>query len=72
LYLDINEFKFARLRCPVLIMSPQPSPAMMRIAIAGGGGFANILAQQLAQSAHALIVLSTRVGLLPLSRNSTL
>lgn len=35
---------------------------MMRIAIAGAGGFATILAQQLSQSAHALLVLSTRVS----------
>ena len=34
----------------------------MRIAIAGAGGFANILAQALSQSAHALLVLSTRVS----------
>lgn len=33
---------------------------MMRVAIAGGGGFATILVRQLAQSAHSLIVLSTR------------
>ncbi|KAF7514750.1 hypothetical protein G7054_g15035 [Neopestalotiopsis clavispora] len=33
---------------------------MMRIAIAGGGGFANILARQLSETAHALIVLSRR------------
>ncbi|KAL2255258.1 hypothetical protein VTK26DRAFT_3736 [Humicola hyalothermophila] len=33
-------------------------PAMMRIAIAGGGGFAQILAQQINQTAHALLVLS--------------
>ncbi|KAI1850578.1 hypothetical protein JX266_003860 [Neoarthrinium moseri] len=41
-------------------MPTKATTAMMRIAIAGGGGFANILAQQLAQSAHAIIVLSTR------------
>jgi Trk K+ transport system NAD-binding subunit len=35
---------------------------MMRIAIAGGGGFANILARQLAESAHAIIILSTQAG----------
>ncbi|KAH6649744.1 hypothetical protein F5144DRAFT_542892 [Chaetomium tenue] len=33
-------------------------PAMMRIAIAGAGGFAQILAQQVSQTAHALLVLS--------------
>ncbi|KAK8095793.1 hypothetical protein PG999_013815 [Apiospora kogelbergensis] len=33
---------------------------MMRIAIAGGGGFANILVRELSESAHALIVLSTQ------------
>jgi hypothetical protein len=36
-------------------------PAMMRIAIAGAGGFAQILAQQISQTAHALLVLSRRV-----------
>ncbi|AEO62292.1 71bbebfe-ce0f-4246-b667-2b3836fc96ab [Thermothielavioides terrestris] len=34
--------------------------AIMRIAIAGGGGFAQILAQQISQTAHALLVLSRR------------
>ncbi|KAL2167085.1 hypothetical protein VTG60DRAFT_1705 [Thermothelomyces hinnuleus] len=34
--------------------------AMMRIAIAGAGGFAQILAQQISQTAHALLVLSRR------------
>ncbi|KAK4122494.1 NAD(P)-binding protein [Parathielavia appendiculata] len=34
--------------------------AMMRIAIAGAGGFAQILAQQVSQTAHALLVLSRR------------
>ncbi|KAM7199547.1 hypothetical protein V8F20_005731 [Naviculisporaceae sp. PSN 640] len=33
-------------------------PAMMRIAIAGGGGLAYILAQQISQSANAVLVLS--------------
>jgi uncharacterized protein YbjT (DUF2867 family) len=33
---------------------------MMRIAIAGAGGFAQILAQQISQTAHALLVLSRR------------
>ncbi|KAJ4410315.1 hypothetical protein N0V82_009262 [Gnomoniopsis sp. IMI 355080] len=32
----------------------------MRIAIAGGGGFAHILAREIAQNANAVIVLSTR------------
>lgn len=35
---------------------------MMRIAIAGGGGFANILARELSEGAHALLVLSTQVS----------
>lgn len=35
---------------------------MMRIAIAGGGGFAYILAGEIAQTANALLVLSTRVS----------
>ncbi|KAK4104219.1 NAD(P)-binding protein [Parathielavia hyrcaniae] len=35
-------------------------PAMMRIAIAGAGGFSQILAQQISQTAHALLVLSRR------------
>ncbi|KAK3685805.1 hypothetical protein B0T22DRAFT_442941 [Podospora appendiculata] len=33
-------------------------PAMMRIAIAGGGGFANILAHYITQSANAVIILT--------------
>ncbi|KAH8198558.1 hypothetical protein TruAng_007290 [Truncatella angustata] len=33
---------------------------MMRIAIAGGGGLAHILAARLAESAHAIVILSTR------------
>ncbi|KAH8671008.1 isoflavone reductase [Xylariales sp. PMI_506] len=41
-------------------MSKRSTTAMMHIAIAGGGGFASILLQELAQSAHALLVLSTR------------
>lgn len=36
---------------------------MMRIAIAGAGGFAQILAQQVSQTAHALLVLSRNVSL---------
>lgn len=36
----------------------------MRIAIAGGGGFAYILAREIAQSANAVLVLSTRVSTL--------
>lgn len=35
---------------------------MMRIAIAGGGGFAYILAGEIAQTANALLVLSNRVS----------
>ncbi|KAK4241648.1 hypothetical protein C8A03DRAFT_41002 [Achaetomium macrosporum] len=35
-------------------------PAMMRIAIAGAGGFAQILAQQISQTEHALLILSRR------------
>jgi hypothetical protein len=42
-------------------MSKKSTTAMMRIAIAGGGGFANILAQRLSDSANAIIVLSRRV-----------
>lgn len=34
----------------------------MRIAIAGGGGFAFILAAEIAQSTNAVLVLSTRVS----------
>ncbi|KAK7969059.1 hypothetical protein PG996_002501 [Apiospora saccharicola] len=41
-------------------MSGRAATAMMRIAIAGGGGFANILVRELSESAHALIVLSTQ------------
>ncbi|KAI0134204.1 hypothetical protein BJ170DRAFT_190321 [Xylariales sp. AK1849] len=40
-------------------MSRRSTTVMMRIAIAGGGGFADILARELSQSAHALLVLST-------------
>ncbi|KAK4219122.1 hypothetical protein QBC37DRAFT_151309 [Rhypophila decipiens] len=35
-----------------------PQPAMMRIAIAGGGGLAYILAQHISQSANAVLVLT--------------
>ena len=35
---------------------------MVRIAIAGAGGFAYILAQELSQSANPLLILSTRVS----------
>ncbi|RYO94056.1 hypothetical protein DL766_004111 [Monosporascus sp. MC13-8B] len=41
-------------------MGRKSTTAMMRIAIAGAGGFANILAQELSQSANPLLVLSTR------------
>lgn len=34
---------------------------MMRIAIAGGGAFAYVLAQELTQSSNAIIVLSSQV-----------
>lgn len=37
-------------------------PEMMRIAIAGGGGFSYILAQELTQSANAVLVISRQVG----------
>lgn len=36
----------------------------MRIAIAGGGGFAFILAAEIAQSTNAVLILSTRVSTL--------
>jgi len=39
-----------------------PQPAMMRIAIAGGGGFAYILAQQICQTANAVLVLTRTVS----------
>lgn len=42
-------------------MSRRSNELPMRIAIAGAGGFAQILAQQIGQTAHALLVLSTRV-----------
>lgn len=35
---------------------------MMRIAIAGGGGFAYILAGEIAHTANAVLVLSSRVS----------
>ncbi|KAI0179147.1 NAD(P)-binding protein [Hypoxylon sp. FL1284] len=41
-------------------MGRKSTTAMMRIAIAGAGGFASLLAQELSQSAYAMIVLSTR------------
>jgi Trk K+ transport system NAD-binding subunit len=37
-------------------------PAMMRIAIAGGGGFGFILAQELSHSANAILVLSRQAS----------
>lgn len=37
----------------------------MRIAIAGGGGFGYILAQEIAQTANAVLLLSTRVSTIP-------
>ncbi|KAI0101747.1 isoflavone reductase [Nemania sp. FL0031] len=39
-------------------MARKSAVAMMRIAIAGAGGFAAILAQELSSSAHAVLVLS--------------
>ncbi|GAP84687.1 putative isoflavone reductase family protein [Rosellinia necatrix] len=39
-------------------MTRKPAVAMMRIAIAGGGGFAALLARALSGSGHALLVLS--------------
>ncbi|KAI1081166.1 NAD(P)-binding protein [Whalleya microplaca] len=41
-------------------MTRRANSVMMRIAIAGAGGFASLLAQELSQSAHAILVLSTR------------
>ncbi|KAI1344742.1 isoflavone reductase [Xylariaceae sp. FL0016] len=41
-------------------MARKSSNVMMRIAIAGGGGFAALLAQELGQGAHAVLVLSSR------------
>ncbi|KAI6089839.1 NAD(P)-binding protein [Hypoxylon rubiginosum] len=41
-------------------MGRRPTTAMMRIAIAGAGGFASLLAQELSRSAYAMLVLSTR------------
>ncbi|KAI0479959.1 isoflavone reductase [Xylaria cf. heliscus] len=40
-------------------MARKSAVAMMRIVIAGGGGFAALLAQELSRSAHAILVLST-------------
>ncbi|KAI8630018.1 isoflavone reductase [Xylariaceae sp. FL1651] len=39
-------------------MTKKPAAVMMRIAIAGAGGFAALLARELSQSAHAVLVLS--------------
>ncbi|OTB09146.1 hypothetical protein M426DRAFT_133489 [Hypoxylon sp. CI-4A] len=41
-------------------MGRRTTTAMMRIAIAGAGGFASLLVQELSRSAHAILVLSTR------------
>ncbi|KAI1778341.1 NAD(P)-binding protein [Hypoxylon cercidicola] len=41
-------------------MGRRPTTVMMRIAIAGAGGFASLLAQELSRSAYAMLVLSTR------------
>ncbi|KAI0472579.1 isoflavone reductase [Xylariaceae sp. FL0804] len=41
-------------------MDRQSANVMMRIAIAGAGGFAALLAQELSQGANAVLVLSTR------------
>jgi hypothetical protein len=43
-------------------MSPKATADMMRIAIAGGGGFASILTQALSMESNAILVLSTRVS----------
>lgn len=40
---------------------------MMRIAIAGGGGFSYILAQELTQTANAVLVISRQVSYHPLA-----
>lgn len=45
-------------------MTKKSAIGMMRIAIAGGGGFAALLAQALFRSAHAVLVLSRMVRLL--------
>ncbi|KAH9999751.1 NAD(P)-binding protein [Xylariaceae sp. FL0662B] len=41
-------------------MTRRANSVMMRIAIAGAGGFASLLVRELSQSAHAVLVLSTR------------
>ncbi|KAI1418642.1 NAD(P)-binding protein [Hypoxylon sp. FL1857] len=41
-------------------MGRKATTAMMRIAIAGAGGFASLLAQELSRSAYAILVLSRR------------
>ncbi|KAJ8118751.1 hypothetical protein ONZ43_g3932 [Nemania bipapillata] len=41
-------------------MARKPAVAMMRIAIAGAGGLAALLAQELSNSAHAVLILSRR------------
>ncbi|KAI1389760.1 NAD(P)-binding protein [Hypoxylon trugodes] len=41
-------------------MGKRSATAMMRIAIAGAGGFASLLVQELSRSAYAILVLSTR------------
>ncbi|KAI1107150.1 NAD(P)-binding protein [Jackrogersella minutella] len=41
-------------------MGRRTTTAMMRIAIAGAGGFASLLVEELSRSAYAILVLSTR------------
>lgn len=43
-------------------MPQKAATVMMRIAIAGAGGFSALLAQELCQSAHAVLVLSRVVS----------
>jgi len=44
------------------MMKHRADSTMMRIAIAGAGGFAYILAQEITKSANAVLVLSRQVA----------
>ncbi len=47
-------------------------PTMMRIAIAGAGGFAYILAQEISQGANAVLVLSNKASVNAVRRRQPL
>jgi hypothetical protein len=47
---------------PIIMKNRASQTTMMRIAIAGGGGFSYILAQELTQTANPVLVISRQVG----------